>query len=125
MLFFNNGGNRVKHLRCTHRLINYIDTKAKCHHAAGVYQSLHTGDAMSKSCWYFRPSFVNCCPSNLLSGSNLPSPASLCEIAYYYCMGRGGVGVWGSGPQTDNTCRKSLYRSIFLDDDILLWSLYS
>ncbi len=22
----------------------------------------------SQSCWYFRPSFVNYCPSNLLSG---------------------------------------------------------
>jgi hypothetical protein len=27
----------------------------------------------SQSCWYFRPSFVNYCPSNLLSGSP-PSP---------------------------------------------------
>ncbi len=26
----------------------------------------------SQSCWYFRPSFVNCCPSNLLSDSTLP-----------------------------------------------------
>ncbi len=34
----------------------------------------------NQSCWYFRPSFVNCCPSNLLSGSSLrPSPPSLCE----------------------------------------------
>jgi hypothetical protein len=26
----------------------------------------------SQSCLYFRPSFVNCCPSNFLSGSSLP-----------------------------------------------------
>ena len=32
----------------------------------------------SQSCWYFRPSFVNCCPSNLLSGSTL-LPPSLCQ----------------------------------------------
>jgi hypothetical protein len=35
----------------------------------------------SQSCWYFRSSFVNCCPSNLLSGSTpLPPPSkySIC-----------------------------------------------
>jgi hypothetical protein len=26
----------------------------------------------SQSCWYFRPSFVNYCPSNLLFGLTLP-----------------------------------------------------
>jgi hypothetical protein len=30
----------------------------------------------SQSCWYFRPSFVKCFPSNFLSGSSLhPSPS--------------------------------------------------
>jgi hypothetical protein len=28
----------------------------------------------SQSCWYFRPSCVNYCPSNLLSGSSPPLP---------------------------------------------------
>jgi hypothetical protein len=28
----------------------------------------------SQSCWYFRPSYVNYCPSNLLSGSPTPPP---------------------------------------------------
>ncbi len=28
----------------------------------------------SQSYWYFRHSFVNCCPSNFLSGSTLPPP---------------------------------------------------
>ncbi len=31
-----------------------------------------------QSCWYFRPSIVNCCSSNVLSGSTLP-PSSLCK----------------------------------------------
>jgi hypothetical protein len=47
--------------------------------AAGVYQSLYTEDTVML---VFRPSFVNCCPSNLLSGSILPPPRlppSLCE----------------------------------------------
>jgi hypothetical protein len=47
-------------------------------------------------------SFVNCCPSNLLSGSTLP-PSPLPYVNKYtvcrQCV-RGG-GVWGSGPQTD------------------------
>jgi hypothetical protein len=39
---------------------------------AGVYQSIAVRYVQySKSCCYFRPSFVNCCPSNLLSGSTL------------------------------------------------------
>ncbi len=53
----------------------------------------------SQSCWYFQPSFVNCWPSNLLSGSILLRQAPVA---------------------------KSLYRSVFLDDDILhcfLWVL--
>jgi hypothetical protein len=35
----------------------------------------------SQFCWYFRPSFVNCCDSNLLFDSlpPPPSPLSLCE----------------------------------------------
>ncbi len=38
----------------------------------------------SQSCWYFRPSFVNCCRSNLLSGSTLTdSPPSLCQSTVY------------------------------------------
>ncbi len=34
-----------------------------------------------QSCWYFRPSFVNYCPSNLLYGSPTPPP-SLRQIPY-------------------------------------------
>ncbi len=60
---------------------------------AGVYQSLWTGQT------YFRHSFVNCCPSNLLSGSLLPPlPPSLCQsrvyrIHYTDSVWLGGVGV--------------------------------
>jgi len=35
-----------------------------------------------QACWYFRPSFVKCCLSPLLSGSTLLSPPSLCESRY-------------------------------------------
>ncbi len=39
----------------------------------------------SQSCWYFRPSFVNYCPSNLLFGWPPPSvPPSLCQSTVYY-----------------------------------------
>ncbi len=42
-----------------------------------------------QSCWYFRPSFVNCCPTNLLSGSTLrptpPFPVSKYSI-YRQCV---------------------------------------
>jgi hypothetical protein len=37
----------------------------------------------SQSCWYFRPSFVNCCPSNLLSGSTRP-PIPCAKVQYIY-----------------------------------------
>ncbi len=61
-----------------------------------------------QSCWCFRPSFVNCCPSNFLSGSTLPPlPCVNKYTVYTYTVGKGGPpltprgGVWGSGPQTD------------------------
>jgi hypothetical protein len=65
-----------------HGLINHIGTKAKCRHlnkltCKGTLQqclSEFIDWKYSQSCWYFRLSFVNCCPSNLLSGSTLPSP---------------------------------------------------
>ena len=65
-----------------HGLINNIDTKAKCCHLKKFYlQKGLCGRCLSEfidwiysqSCWYFR-----LCPSNLLSGSNLPPPPSLC-----------------------------------------------
>ncbi len=54
----------------------------------------------SQSCWYFRPSFMSYCPSNLLSSSPLPPPPSLCQSTVYtdnVLLGMswgGGRGCW-------------------------------
>jgi hypothetical protein len=56
----------------------------------------------NQPCWYFRPSFVNYCPSNLLSGSPTPAlPPSLCQSTVYSIGtdsmrlgGGGGGGCW-------------------------------
>jgi hypothetical protein len=81
---------------------SYRETKANCRHLKKltckrtlrlVFISIDWRD--SQSCWYFRPSYVNHCPSPLLSGSTLPSfpsPPSLCEIYTYTVCGGGG---WG------------------------------
>ncbi len=58
-----------------HGLIKYKDTKTKCR----LYWCLIKLIAWrySQSCWYFGPSFVNNCPSNLLSCSPpIPPPHS-------------------------------------------------
>ncbi len=65
-----------------HGLINYVDTKAKCRNLKkftwqGTLRQVFIRDyrlGYSLSCWYFWPSFVNCCSSNLLSGSSSPPP---------------------------------------------------
>ncbi len=84
----------------------------------------------SQSCWYLRPSFLNCCPSNLLSGSTLPPLPFPCVNKYtvvytrIQCVGGGGGGYRFLGLRQIITC---LYRSIFLYDDILhylLWFLW-
>jgi hypothetical protein len=61
-----------------HGLINYIDTKAKCCHLKNWPVKGLCGWRYSRSFWYFRSSFENCCPSNLLSKFN-PPPSSLCQ----------------------------------------------
>jgi hypothetical protein len=70
-----------------------------------------------------------CCPSPLLSDSTLPTPPHLPCLnkytLYMYTMCKWGGGVWDSGPLTETPAAKSLYMSIFLDDDIFLWFLYS
>ncbi len=55
-----------------HGLINYIDTKTKCRLYWFLIEFIDW--KFSQSGWYFRPSFVNYCPSILLSGSTPPSP---------------------------------------------------
>jgi hypothetical protein len=50
-----------------------------------------------------RPSFVNCCSSNFLSGTTLPLSSLPCVnryTVYTYTVCKGG-GVWCYGPQTD------------------------
>jgi hypothetical protein len=47
----------------------------------------------SQSCWYFRPSFVNYCPSNILFGSPLPPlPLPNVQVQYTDCVWLGGGG---------------------------------
>ncbi len=77
--------------------------KAKCRHlykltCKGTLRKVFIDWRYSQSCWYFRLSFVNCCLSNLLCGSNLPppSPPSLCQSTVYTSSVRlgGGGGCW-------------------------------
>jgi hypothetical protein len=100
---------------------------AKCHHLKkftwdGTLQQVlidFIDWRYSHSCYYFRPSFVNCYTSNLLSGSTLPPPPlfSLCgSVPSLHCIhvhrtvrwggGGGGGGIGFSGPDTEKTCRK-------------------
>jgi hypothetical protein len=63
-----------------------IDIKAKCRHLknwtvkglCGRCLSEFIDRRYSQSCWYFRPSFVDCFPSTLLSGSPLPLSSLSC-----------------------------------------------
>jgi hypothetical protein len=52
----------------------------------------------SQSFWYFLPNFVNCCLSNLLSGSTLPLPPFLLRRSKLYtriqCV-KGEYGIQG------------------------------
>ncbi len=81
-----------------HGIINFVDTKAKCRHlknftCKGRCLSGFTDWRNRQSCWYFRPSFVNCCPFNLLSGSTVPPP-SLRQSADIQTVRGGGGGHW-------------------------------
>ncbi len=81
-----------------HGLINYIDTKAKCRHLKYWPVKGLFGKCLSKlidwryiqSYWYFLPSFVSCCPSNLLSGSCVNKYS---VYMYTVCKGGGGGSV--------------------------------
>jgi hypothetical protein len=77
----------------------------------------------SQSYWYFRPSFVNCCPSNLFSGSSPPPPHLPMWISILYMYTRiqcvKGEEVWCFGPQTDKHLPQNPFTVHFLDDDIL------
>ncbi len=73
-----------------HGLNNYKDIKTK---KCRLYWCLieFIDWRYSQSCWYFLPSFVNYCPSNLLSGSPPPFPKSKYKIYRKEC-GWEGVG---------------------------------
>ena len=74
-----------------HGLINYKDTKTKCRPYWCLIEFIDWRD--SQSCWYFRHSFVNNCPSNLLSGSPPPLPPSQSQSSVFtdsVWLGRGG-----------------------------------
>jgi hypothetical protein len=69
-------------------IIKYIDTKAKCRHlkelaSKGILRKVfirvfRLEIQYIQSYWYFRFScFVNCCLSNLRSGSTLPTPSTV------------------------------------------------
>ncbi len=84
---------------CKHGLINYKDTKTKCRLYWRLIQFIDW--RKSQSCWYFRNSFMNYCPTNFLSCSPPPSlPPSQSQVQYVLCtqlyrqcgcMGGGGV----------------------------------
>jgi hypothetical protein len=91
------------------RLINYIETKAKCRHLKKLTCTKTLRQVFIRvyrmeiqSVVYFRPRFVNCRPSNLISGSTLPHPPLPCVnkytvYTYTVCKGGGGrMGFWAS-----------------------------
>jgi hypothetical protein len=62
----------------------------------------------SQSCWYFPPSFLNCCPSNLLSGTTLsPLPPSCVKVHYLQTV-CGWEGVGGCCVQLETIFCRSL-----------------
>ncbi len=80
-----------------HGLINYKDTKTKCRLYWCLIEFIVWRN--SESCWYFRPSFVNYCPANLLSGSPPPPiPLSQSQSTIYctqtVCGFEGIGGCW-------------------------------
>ncbi len=101
-----------------HGLINYIDSKAKCFHlkkltCVGTLRHVCIVDwRFSQYYWYFRPGLWTVAPLTFsLVQLSPPFPCVnkyTCIHVHYtrtYCL-KGGGGVWGSGPQTDNICRK-------------------
>jgi hypothetical protein len=122
--------------RPPHGLIDYIDTKAKCHLKkftckGTLRQVFIRGNRreIQPVMLVFRPISVNCCPSNLLSSLYFNSPPLLplpCVSTYTvntYTVCKWG-GVLGSGPHTDKHLPQSLLRGQCSDDDILLCLLW-
>jgi hypothetical protein len=95
--------------RLARRKIRLIEGNAKCRHiknlpVKGLCVRCLSEFIDSQSCFYFRPSLVNCCPSKLLSGSTPPRspppppttpPFSVSQyIVYRHCVA---VRGWGCG----------------------------
>ncbi len=84
-----------------HGQITYIETKAECRHlkklvCKGILRQVFIDRRYSQSCWYFRPSFLKCCPSNPLSDSTLPTPLPCVNkyaIHIHYTVWKGGGGA--------------------------------
>ncbi len=106
-----------------HELINFIDTKANCRHLKKLTCKGSFAAGVSKEFVDWRFSFVNCCPSNIISGSTPPPPSpssnpSLWELGYcthIYCTvcGGGGGGDGVLNLSQINTCRKVLLQVNF------------
>ncbi len=109
---------RERH-RYKHGLNNFKDTKPKILSLL-VFTRVCRLEIQSVML-VFSSSFVNYCPSNLISGklSPLPPPCVNKYTVYTYtvCKRGGSMGSSeGRGPQTDITpAAKSLYRSTFLE----------
>ncbi len=70
----------------------------------------------SQSCWHFRPSFVKCCTSNLLSGSTLPRPLFPVSKFNIYLQCVAGMG-WGCWVLLDTIFCRSLTLCIWSDSE--------
>ncbi len=94
-------------------LLICIDTKAECRHlkiltCIDTFRQEFIDWRYIQPCWYFRLSFVNCCPSNLHSGSTLPPPFPVWILytrIHTVCKGGGGYVVLGLSPFTGQVFR--------------------
>ncbi len=111
-----------------HGLNNYKDTKRLISSLL-----LFIDGRCRQSCWYFRPALWTNAPLTSLwlalppPPPITPFPVWISIFVYTYTVCTGG-GVWvieGERPQTDTTpAAKSLYRSLFLENDIWHWFLW-
>ncbi len=75
------------------RLINYKDTKIKCRLLKKLTCKGTCKGYWRYSSWYYRPTFVKYCPSNLLQVTSPPSSQSQSTVYVQTVCGWEGVGV--------------------------------